>query len=84
MVTEKSMGQMADNKYSFIVAKEANKIEIKHAVEAMFKVHVLDVRTMIVKGKEKRMGRFVGKRPDRKKAIVTLREGDKIAFFEGM
>jgi large subunit ribosomal protein L23 len=56
--------------------------EIKEAIEKVFKVHVEDVRTMIVRGKEKRMGRFVGKRASWKKAIVTLKAGDTIDIFE--
>ncbi|MEL7567265.1 MAG: 50S ribosomal protein L23 [Dehalobacterium sp.] len=84
LVSEKSMSLMADNKYAFIVDKNANKVEIKYAVQELFKVSVLNVTTMIVKGKMKRMGRFIGKRPDRKKAIVTLKPGDKIEVFEGL
>ncbi|MCR6543956.1 50S ribosomal protein L23 [Dehalobacterium formicoaceticum] len=84
LVSEKSMGLMEENKYTFLVDKNANKLEVKHAVQEIFKVTVLNVTTMIVKGKMKRMGRYVGKRPDRKKAIVTLKAGDKIEVFEGL
>jgi len=84
IVTEKSMGLMEEDKYTFLVDKRANKIEIKKAVEELFKVTVLDVKTMVVKGKIKRVGRFTGKTPDRKKAVVTLKSGDKIAVFEGV
>jgi len=84
LVSEKSMSLMAENKYPFIVDKDANKIEIKYAVQELFKVTVLNVTTMVVKGKMKRMGRYIGKRPDRKKAIVTLKPGDKIEVFEGL
>jgi large subunit ribosomal protein L23 len=84
VVTEKSTNLLSDNKYTFIVDKNANKIEIRYAVEKMFKVNVTDVRTMVVKGKEKRRGKHVGRTSDRKKAIVTLRPGDRIAIFEGM
>lgn len=84
VVTEKSMGLIDQNKYTFIVDKRANKIEIKEAVEDIFKVTVNEVRTVIVKGKVKRVGRSVGKTPDVKKAIVTLKQGDKIELFEGM
>ncbi|MDD2569372.1 MAG: 50S ribosomal protein L23 [Clostridia bacterium] len=80
-VSEKSVMLMEDNKYSFIVAKDANKIEIKHAVEEAFKVEVVNVTTRVLKGKVKRMGRYVGKRPDTKRAIVTLKEGNKIQVF---
>lgn len=84
LITERSVADMEFNKYTFKVDLKANKIDIKHAVEEIFKVKVLDVKTMIVKGKVKRMGRFEGKRPDWKKAIVTLKEGDKIEIIEGL
>lgn len=84
VITEKSMDLLADNKYTFIVDKKANKTEIKNAIEKIFDVRVEKVRTMNVKGKTKRMGRFEGKTPDRKKAIVTLKPGHKIRLFEGM
>jgi large subunit ribosomal protein L23 len=71
-------------KVFFEVAPDANKIEIKHAVEALFNVKVHDVHTQVVRGKEKRMGRFTGMRPHWKKAIVTLAKGNKIDFFEGV
>ena len=73
---------MEQNKYTFKVDKKANKIDIKQAVEAIFKVKVTDVKTMNVKGKLKRLGRYQGRTPDWKKAIVTLQEGDKIEIFE--
>ncbi|HWQ75857.1 MAG TPA: 50S ribosomal protein L23 [Syntrophomonas sp.] len=84
VVTEKSMDLLADNKYTFIVDKHSNKTEIKNAIEHIFKVDVVKVYTMNIKGKPKRMGRFEGKRPDRKKAIVSLKSGQKIRLFEGM
>lgn len=84
VITEKSMGLLADNKYTFIVDKKANKTEIKNAIETIFEVKVAKVYTMQVKGKPKRMGRFQGKTPDRKKAIVALKPGQKIKLFEGM
>ena len=84
VVTEKSIGLMENNKYVFKVALSANKIEIKKAVEEIFKVKVVDVNTVRVKGKEKRMGRSVGRTSDYKKAIVQLAEGDSIEIFEGM
>jgi large subunit ribosomal protein L23 len=84
VVTEKSMDLLADNKYTFIVDKKANKTEIKNAIEHIFKVEVAKVYTMNIKGKPKRMGRFEGKRPDRKKAVVALKAGQKIRLFEGM
>ncbi len=85
MLTEKgTMLKEKDNKVLFRVAKKANKIEIKKAVEEIFKVKVDSVTTMICKGKTKRMGRYEGKRPDWKKAIVTLKEGEKLDFIEGV
>jgi large subunit ribosomal protein L23 len=69
-----------DNKYVFRVSRRANKIEVKRAIETLYKVKVRDVNTMNVKGKRKRMGRVVGKRPDWKKAIVTLEEGETLSF----
>jgi len=68
----------------FEVAKDANKVEIRHAVEKLWNVSVLSVRTSVVRGKEKRMGRFVGKRSNWKKAIVTIAAGQNIEFFEGV
>ena len=84
VVTEKSMDLLADNKYTFIVDKHSNKNEIKSAIEHIFKVEVEKVYTMNIKGKPKRMGKFEGKRPDRKKAVVALKAGQKIRLFEGM
>ncbi|MCL5781155.1 MAG: 50S ribosomal protein L23 [Bacillota bacterium] len=84
VVTEKSTGLLAENKYTFIVDLNANKTEIKKAVEDIFKVKVEKVNTMRVKGKLKRVRQFTGRTPDRKKAIVTLKEGDKIEIFEGL
>jgi len=84
LITEKSTQQKEENhQYVFEVHRDANKIEIQLAVERLFKVKVLQVRTSNVLGKEKRLGRRYGKRPDWKKAIVTLKEGDRIEFFEG-
>ena len=84
LVTEKSMLLMEENKYCFMVDKKANKIEIRNAVESLFKVKVLDVTTRIIKGKMRRMGRTQGKRPDTKRAIVTLAAGDKIEIFTSL
>lgn len=69
--------------YSFIVDKKATKYDVARAVETLFKVSVEGVRTNIVRGKTKRVGRSIGKRPNFKKAVVTLKEGDKIELFEG-
>ena len=68
----------------FEVALDANKIEIKRAIESLFSVKVVDVHTQIMRGKEKRIGRYMGMRPNWKKAIVTLAAGNKIEFFEGV
>jgi large subunit ribosomal protein L23 len=68
----------------FEVARDANKIEIRNAVEKLWNVTVLKVRTAVVRGKEKRMGRFMGRRPAWKRALVTLAPGQKIEFFEGV
>jgi large subunit ribosomal protein L23 len=84
VVTEKSMNLLADNKYTFVVDKKSNKTEIKNAIEDIFKVKVDKVSTMIIKGKPKRMGKFEGRTSDRKKAIVSLKAGQKIKLFEGM
>ena len=82
LITDKSTTLMAEGKYVFEVAKAANKIEIAKAVSEIFKVKVADVNTINVEGKKKRMGRFVGKRSDFKKAIVKLAAGETIEFFE--
>ena len=84
VITEKSMAAMAENKYTFIVHINANKSQIKRAVEEVFNVKVSNVATSRTMGKTKRMGVHVGKRSDYKKAIVTLAEGSTIEFFEGM
>ncbi len=84
LVTEKSTQQKeGNNQYVFEVQRDANKVEIQYAVERLFKVKVAQVRTVNVLGKLKRLGRKYGKRPDWKKAIVTLKEGSRIDFFEG-
>jgi large subunit ribosomal protein L23 len=72
-----------ENKYGFEVALQASKTEVKQAVESLFKVKVVDVKTAIVRGKKRRIGRSEGMRPNWKKAIVTLKEGDAISIFEG-
>ena len=72
------------NKFLFQVALKSNKRQIRAAVEKLFKVGVLDVNTSIVRGKVSRVGRRYDKRPNWKKAVVTLREGDTIDFFEGV
>ena len=81
-ITEKSTQLMEEGKYVFVVAKKANKIEIAKAVAEVFNVKVANVNTVNVSGKLKRMGRFVGKRSDYKKAIVKLVPGETIEFFQ--
>ena len=85
VITEKSMYGVAEKKYTFKVANDANKLEIAQAVEELFGVSVSKVNTVSVRGRFKRMGRNEGYRPDWKKAIVTLTESSNtIEFFEGM
>ncbi|MDO5755659.1 MAG: 50S ribosomal protein L23 [Tissierellia bacterium] len=85
LVTEKSMDLMAEHKYAFKVDRRATKPEIKAAVEKIFDVKVKKVNTMNVRGKTKRLGQSIGKRPDWKKAIVQLTDDSKaIEFFEGV
>lgn len=85
LITEKTNIQKeVSNQVTFEVDRRANRVEIKRAIEKIFKVNVVSVRTMQVKGKRKRRGRILGKRRDWKKAIVTLRPGDRIEFFEGV
>ena len=85
IITENSMDGIADRKYTFEVAKDANKVEIKAAVEKLFDVKVEKVNTINVDGKLRRYGRYEGYTASRKKAIVTLTEDSKtIEFFDGM
>ena len=86
IITEKSMAEIADKKYTFEVAKDANKIEIAKAVEEIFGVKVAKVNTVRMQGKVKRTGAYpAGKRAAYKKAVVTLTADSKtIEFFEGM
>ena len=86
VITEQSMEAVADKKYVFMVAVDANKTEIKAAIEQIFGVKVAKVNTVRMQGKAKRTGAYpVGKRPEYKKAIVTLTADSKtIEFFEGM
>lgn len=82
LVTEKAVGATDSDKYIFKVAKPANKIEIKKAVEKKFKVKVTDVNIINVKGKVKTFKKVKGKRSDYKKAIVALKKGEKIEMFK--
>jgi large subunit ribosomal protein L23 len=83
LVSEKSTSmRINENKYVFKVDKKANKLEIKRAIEELFKVKVEDVTTMMIHGKPKRLGRSEGRRPDWKKAVVRLKKGETIELFE--
>jgi large subunit ribosomal protein L23 len=85
LITEKANKLKEDNnQYSFEVDRRANKIEIRKAVESLFSVQVLKVQTVKNVGKMVRVGRNRGKRPDWKKAVVTLAQGNRIEFFEGV
>ncbi len=85
LVTEKSHQQLDKHgAYTFVVANDANKIEIAQAVEKQFGVKVQTVRTMRYAGKDRRVGKFVGRRASWKKAVVTLQDGDTIEIFEGV
>jgi len=84
-ITEKANIQKSEiNQVTFKVHRGANKIEIKQAVETLLKTKVLDVKTMNVRGKRRRMGKTMGRKPHWKKAIVRLAPGQNIEFFEGM
>lgn len=85
LITEKGMRSTEDhNIVVFQVDRHANKVLIRQAVESLFQVKVLEVNTLNVRGKKKRVRMREGKKPDWKKAYVTLREGDSITFFEGV
>lgn len=82
--TEKSVRLKEEgNVITFVVTREANKGQIKEVVERFFKVKVLNVATINVRGKPKRLGRFSGRRSHWKKALITLKKGDRIEYFEG-
>lgn len=84
LITEKSTMLLQEtNRVSFLVNINANKMKIKEAVEKVFKVTVLKVNTVTIKGKERVFGRRIGRTQDFKKAVLRLKEGDKIEFFEG-
>ncbi len=84
LITEKTTKLMEENKYCFLVDPKANKYQIRQAVEQLFKVEVKAVNTYNMLGKLKRMGRHQGRRPSWKRAIVTLENGNRIEFFEGV
>ena len=80
LITEKGSRLGSQNKYLFCVDKKANKIEIKKAIEEIYKVKVSDVNTLKLRGKRKRVRREWGKTPDRKKAVISLKKGEKIEW----
>jgi large subunit ribosomal protein L23 len=82
VISEKTYGLLDENKYTFVVDKRSNKTEIKQAIQTIFDVKVLSVNTMNRPGKRKRRGLVVGKRPDTKRAIVTVAPGDEIELFD--
>ncbi|NLK70192.1 MAG: 50S ribosomal protein L23 [Clostridiales bacterium] len=91
IITERSVDCLEQNKYTFKVDKKANKLEIKKAIEELFDVEVTKVNTMNCRGRVRRVGRFVGKKPDWKKAIVTVNSEPKgknkkstIGFFDSL
>lgn len=88
VISEKSMDQTHHDKYTFRVHRDANKLQIKSAVEELFKVHVMQVNVCTTKSKEKRRGtlrgRIVGRTSPWRKAVVTVAAGEKIEFFEGV
>ncbi len=85
VVTERTteLGE-EQNAYTFMVSKDANKIEIRHAIERLFSVKVASVNTLNYRGKWRRVGRSLGRRPSYKKAIVTLAQGERIDVYEGI
>ena len=84
VISEKATDLLQDGKYTFMVPIKANKVQVRQEVEQIFKVKVVSVNTVRMQGKTKRMGKYVGKRSDYKKAIVTLAPGNQIEIFEGM
>lgn len=84
LISEKAVANMGEGKYSFKVRLDANKHQIKAAIEEIFGVTVTGVNTMRMHGKVRRTGKFQGRRSDWKKAIVQLKEGDSIKVFEGL
>lgn len=84
VISEKSFTSTEQGKYVFLVDIAATKVEIAQAVEKAFKVNVVDVNTVIVKGKKKRFGKVFGRRSDYKKAVVTIKKGESIEDFKGI
>ncbi|UCH25296.1 MAG: 50S ribosomal protein L23 [Trueperaceae bacterium] len=84
VLSEKAVGAIAEGKYAFYVHPSANRIQIKEAVEDVFEVDVVKINLQNLRGKVRRFGRFSGRRPKRKKAIVTLKPGQRIQQLEGL
>ncbi|HET9026169.1 MAG TPA: 50S ribosomal protein L23 [Trueperaceae bacterium] len=84
VLSEKAVSAIATGKYSFYVHPHANRVQIREAIETVFKVDVTKINLINVQGKVKRLGRFAGRRPERKKAIVTLKAGQRIEQLEGL
>lgn len=84
VLSEKAVGEMSLGKYSFYVHPSANRVQIKEAIETVFNVEITKINLQNLRGKVKRMGRFEGRRPERKKAIVTLKAGQRIEQLEGL
>ena len=84
VLSEKAVLAIADSKYAFYVHPQANRTQIKDAVEIVFNVDVVKINLIRIRGKEKRLGQYSGLRPERKKAIVTLAEGQRIQQLEGL
>ena len=84
VMSEKAVMGIADNKYAFYVHPKSNRTQIKDAIEQVFGVDVVKINLVNVKGKVKSLGRYSGRRPARKKAIVTLKEGQRIQELEGL
>jgi large subunit ribosomal protein L23 len=85
IISENTMEQMQEaNTYTFKVAKKVNKVEIRKAIEEIFSVKVINVNTINVRGKKRRLGFHIGKKPDWKKALVKLADGEEIEIYEGL
>ena len=84
LLSEKAMMGISESKYAFYVHPQASRSQIKEAVETIFSVEVIKINLLTVKGKEKSLGRYRGFRPERKKAIVTLKSGQRIQQLEGL
>ena len=84
VLSEKAVGEIDAGKYAFFVHPDASRTQVKDAVEKVFRVDVVKVNILYVRGKEKRMGRFVGRTAERKKALVTLAAGQRIQQLEGL